>query len=337
MDTGRSVQATPVQPSARRRLLWWGRATVTLGLAIYLLWRLKDQLGSIQIHLSHPAYLGFGVLVAVLGVLLSTQLWRLFIPNYRSIPFYHLLSHYLLGMLLNNFLPGGFGGDAARVVALNRATGETDFAVSSVLMTRIASLWSIVLMASAAGVLFTIYQVSNISIQLLVISSCALVITILITLFLFGSPASALLKHLPSHWGSWWMRLREYQASPALLATSLVYALGIQVCAIFINSFTARALGLSIAAWQLWLCLPMITLVTMLPISLGGFGVREGSYILLFGFTGVPAADALILSLAVYVLLTLVTAIGAGISIMFSPSPRSLLQNRIRKNENPDL
>ncbi len=326
-----------MQPSARRRLLWWGRATVTLGLAIYLLWRLKDQLGSIQIHLSHPAYLGLGILVAVLGVLLSTQLWRLFIPHYHSVPFHHLLAHYLLGMLLNNFLPGGFGGDAARVVALNRATGETDIAVSTVLMTRLASLWSIVLMACAAGLLFTIYQDSNISIQLLVISGCALVITILMTVFLFGSPATALLRHLPSRWVSWWARLREYRSSPANLATSLVYALGIQVCAIFINSFTARALGLSIAAWQLWLCLPMITLVTMLPISLGGFGVREGSYILLLGLTDVPAADALILSLAVYILLTLVTAIGAGISILFSPSPRSLLQKRISKHENPDL
>ena len=303
------------------RLLWLGRATITLGLAAYLIWQLKDQLGLLQLNLVKPAFLGMGVLVAVLGIMLSTLLWRLFIPHSHSLPFHQLLSHYLLGLLLNNFLPGGIGGDAARAIALNRAIGKADIAVSTVFGTRLAGLWSIVLMASGAGLLYTLYHQSSYSAQLLVTSSGALVVTLLVTAYLFGAPVPAIFKKLPPHWISWYARLRAYRSSPFRLATALAYALGIQICAISINLLTAQALGLSIAAWQLCLSLPIITLVTLLPISVGGFGVREGSYVLLLSFTGVPATDALVLSLAVYLLLTLVTATGAGFSLLLSSNP----------------
>jgi uncharacterized membrane protein YbhN (UPF0104 family) len=62
-------------------------------------------------------------------------------------------------------------------------------------------------------------------------------------------------------------------------------------------------------------------LTVLIPVSLGGFGVREGSHIYLLGLMGVTATDALILALSVYALLALVTATGAGVCA-FLVSPR---------------
>ena len=58
-----------------------------------------------------------------------------------------------------------------------------------------------------------------------------------------------------------------------------------------------QALGVSATGWDFLAIMPAVTLATTLPISLGGWGVREGVFVLLLGRVGVPAAEALSLSL----------------------------------------
>ena len=46
--------------------------------------------------------------------------------------------------------------------------------------------------------------------------------------------------------------------------------------------------------------LPLVTLVTLIPVSIGGAGVREWLYVELFGSLGMRAEAALSLSLSVF-------------------------------------
>ena len=45
---------------------------------------------------------------------------------------------------------------------------------------------------------------------------------------------------------------------------------------------------------------PFVTLVAVLPISIGGAGVREALYVTLFGAVGMPGEAALALALATF-------------------------------------
>ena len=58
-----------------------------------------------------------------------------------------------------------------------------------------------------------------------------------------------------------------------------------------------RALHIQTTPLDMVAIMPAVTVATTLPISLGGWGVREGVFVLLLGRFGVPAADALSLSL----------------------------------------
>ncbi len=49
-----------------------------------------------------------------------------------------------------------------------------------------------------------------------------------------------------------------------------------------------RALGLAPTVWDMMAIMPAVTLTTTLPISFGGWGVREGMLVLLLGSLGVP-------------------------------------------------
>jgi hypothetical protein len=60
----------------------------------------------------------------------------------------------------------------------------------------------------------------------------------------------------------------------------------------------ARALALDVSLLDCLLLIPPIVMLTMLPISIAGWGVRESAMVVGFGFLGVAAPDALALSVA---------------------------------------
>ena len=59
----------------------------------------------------------------------------------------------------------------------------------------------------------------------------------------------------------------------------------------------ASAIALDLAYAVAAVTLPPVLLVAALPISIAGYGVREGSYVLLLGHVGVSATDATLFSL----------------------------------------
>jgi uncharacterized membrane protein YbhN (UPF0104 family) len=76
-------------------------------------------------------------------------------------------------------------------------------------------------------------------------------------------------------------------------ATSLLSNLNFVLAAVLLSD----ALAVPVSALDVLAIMPAVTLATTLPISLGGWGVREGMLVFLLGRVGVPAWEALTLSL----------------------------------------
>ena len=55
---------------------------------------------------------------------------------------------------------------------------------------------------------------------------------------------------------------------------------------------------------------PLVTLVTMLPITVGGLGIREWSYVEMLFLVGIPRAEGLLVSLATSALLLVCNLVG---------------------------
>jgi glycosyltransferase 2 family protein len=58
-----------------------------------------------------------------------------------------------------------------------------------------------------------------------------------------------------------------------------------------------RALSLHVAGYEVLAIMPWVTLASTMPVSFGGWGVREGALVFLLGRAGVAAPDALAVSL----------------------------------------
>jgi len=60
----------------------------------------------------------------------------------------------------------------------------------------------------------------------------------------------------------------------------------------------ARGLGVDLTYWQCLVLCPPVFLLSALPISIAGWGVREGAMVVVLGYVSVPLDEAFALSVA---------------------------------------
>ena len=77
----------------------------------------------------------------------------------------------------------------------------------------------------------------------------------------------------------------------------------------------ARGLGIPISGWDLAVLVPVSFVVQMAPVSVNGFGIREGTFSLYFSRLGLPIASAVVLSLLATVLQMLFSLTGAAVYV----------------------
>ena len=112
--------------------------------------------------------------------------------------------------------------------------------------------------------------------------------------------------------------LRPLRQTAGLLA--LFWALLAGVSSAAAGYLIARSLGIEVAPVAMMAVISMVTLATALPISAGGWGVREASFVSLLGVLGVDREAALLLSVEFGLLGVLVSLPGGLIWLILRKS-----------------
>jgi len=106
-------------------------------------------------------------------------------------------------------------------------------------------------------------------------------------------------------------------SSFAVLASVVGYALnGIALIAI------ASSVSISIGFSAALLAVCLMTLSTFIPISIGGWGVREGAALLAFGLFGTPPEDALAISILFGLVFSVIGLFGGVVWMLFGYARR---------------
>ncbi len=190
-----------------------------------------------------------------------------------------------LSVMLSQVLPSTVGGDAYRVGALARHEGLAA-AMRSVILDRVTGLWMLAVLGGAASVVTV--RIAGWVPE--IVAAGALVFGFVVAL-----PAAALLgvkwQALAKEAGALWTMLR----SPPVLVTSI----GIHVMTV--AAVIALSLGLQPGGalwWQMALLTPAAMLAAAIPVSLGGWGVREAALVVGASAFGIPQSEALAVSVA---------------------------------------
>ena len=143
---------------------------------------------------------------------------------------------------------------------------------------------------------------------------------------------------LPGHWASGRLSsVAEFgRAVRGLLSrpVTAIPIIGVSVVVHLLAGVTmwliAGSLGLSVGLVDCLVLMPPIVLVAGMPLSIAGWGLREGAVVAVFALVGVPMDGALLMSVLLGLLLLLVSLPGGLVLAIREPEPGQAAPRRIR-------
>ncbi|MBD3640588.1 MAG: flippase-like domain-containing protein [Marinobacter sp.] len=304
--------------SARLRLvLRWG---ATLALVGVVFWHLDQTRVWEVLRTLSPLILLPVFLLTVMQVVLSAWRWRFTLSRLRlSLPFGQAVREYYLATFLNQILPGGVAGDVNRAWRSSLATGQRLAAIHGVAIERLSGqvTLALVVVVSLAWLLVSgSLQVPvigpNGTKSLFWIAVSLVILVPGVWLIHSGGKVAAYLRRLAEHIR---LALWQWPALPVqLLSSCLVLA---SYLAVFLVLAVGAGFVTGVAELLLWAALGSFLLLSMvIPLTVAGWGVREGAAAVLWPMVGLPAEQGVAIS------------VGYGVVVLVSSLPGLLVLAR---------
>ena len=251
-----------------------------------------------------------------LGIVVRAYRWQILLNALQVfVGVWELTQIYLIGFLFNNLLPSGLGGDAIRMIELNRHSKHAGNAVTSVLVDRLIGLFGALTLALIALVFRWNAVPAEIAYTSLVIfGGIILGGAALMSKDLYRALRKiGFIRKITNvkFINSLFVSFQTY--SLASLGKSYLVSLLFNAILIAMNAAIGTALGANVALAHYLIFVPLTSLVLVLPISFAGLGVREGAYVYLFSQVGVAEEVALGMSLMVYVIGNVIPGLVGGV------------------------
>ncbi|RLS48690.1 MAG: UPF0104 family protein [Planctomycetota bacterium] len=301
----------------KRSFRWktWLRVGGTLALVGFLAARLNwTELAQAITHLSPMAFWG-SVGVFLMAQFVSTVRWRqLALDAQLHAGLDRFGVWYAAGMFCNLVLPTSVGGDVVRTWYLAQQAdgpldGRTRRAATSVLLDRGTGLMVLIALAGVASILCPVALTPQVTWFLYAVLACT-ALGLAIGLTSSGFIGRKVPKLAPLISQAW-----DFARKPGLVASSLALSVLVQVASVVQVGLIGKGLGLDVP-WAVYGCVvPLVTLLTLLPLSVSGMGLREAGYAALLAGFGVTAPQAVALSLLGFAATSLVALLGLPVII----------------------
>jgi glycosyltransferase 2 family protein len=264
----------------------------------------------------------FGVALAVMAcaVVLGALRWWLLLEGAGI----HLAARdsirpYAVSFVLNLLLPTAVAGDAVRTWVLGKQSGRFLGAAAATVIDRLTAL------VCLFGVGWAAYAVDRDAVPRSVFVAFAWVSAGLIVALALGVMAALgvrpLVHRLPERVAGMirecWRIVRGWAGSGRLVLSVVVLGLIYQVLVIAVVVLVAKTARVELSFALAAVSTPIVVVATLIPISVGGLGIREGGFVILLGQAGIDAADATVVSLLSATTILIASALVAGSTYLF--------------------
>lgn len=278
-----------------------------------------DEFFSLLGRLDVTLYL-ISVIAVLLPILFLSLRWQIILASQGiKLEFSTTFIINYAGIFFNNFLPGAIGGDVAKAIVVSKDEERKAICVATVILDRVIGLIALFLIAFVAA----IFNLVNLSNQALIGPILFILITILV--FYIGYriyfsktirtsafftkiknilPFKDTFKELDSVF-------KNVRSRKKLLLFTLGFSILTQASMIII--IYLHSVSLSIKNVQLlhfFMFMPIIFLVTSIPITVGGWGLQEISYATLFTTVYADKNEMITLSVLYHISMVLITIPG---------------------------
>lgn len=196
------------------------------------------------------------------------------------------------------FVPGFIGCDALRVYGLTKGFSETKQAISSVCMDRFLGMLSLLNLALLGAGIGAAQRVIPLVVFWTFLGTLILGTACFIGVLTYwpAPEETGQSKQLASQIRQALVSFIAFRDHPWVLTQAYLISVFLGCGRILIALLIALSLNIEVPLSYYFVFVPVGFFLTMVPISFGGWGIQEGSYVLMLSTFGVPSSQAFSLS-----------------------------------------
>jgi uncharacterized membrane protein YbhN (UPF0104 family) len=302
----------------RRILLSTAKILISAAL-LYLALRKVDlsELLS-RFTLTSLLWIGIAIAVAFLQIFIGVLRWReVSAESGAPLELGRAMRYNVIGSFFNQTLPSAIGGDAVRLWLVARAGAGWRAATYSIFVDRAIGLnaLAVIIVASLPWSYALITDPRGRS-ALLLVDFAALA----------GGLGFLVFGALTWRWLKTWWATHHIHAC-AVIANRVIFSrrrgpvvavlsLTVHVLAAVVAWCVVQSIAAPVRFSDVFLLVPPVMLITMMPISIAGWGLREATMGLAFGFAGLAANEGVNISLLFGAVYFIVGAVGGLVWIL---------------------
>ncbi len=256
-----------------------------LGLLAFLMRGQIPEIVSILQNGNHALFFIATLTFFIGAVLMALRLRMIFSAKEIKVSFRQALDLTFISYFFNNFLPTSVGGDIVKAMCAARITKKPVDSITVVMMDRIFGLFMFIVIPCIG--LFFLRDRLNPKVPMIIYSFLAGSIAFFFFIF---NPSVAKRFHrienflnrfkIGSKIRQIYDGLHDFKNHKGTAVWAMVLSLLGQSVSIFVLYLFAVAMNTDPSVWPyFFLLVPVVHLISMLPPTLGGLGVREGLYV----------------------------------------------------------
>ena len=274
----------------RKSLNTFIKLIISVALVAFLIKRIGISSIIAEISSVSVVWIGIALLIFLMSHFIGSYQWWLLLRNEDiRITFPRAVGFYFVGLFFNNFLPSSLGGDLFRMFDINKYSSKGTSAVSSVIIDRFMGFF---VLSCFAVLVFPIIIIENLFNQFHIIYFSIFIGIWIFILFLlfnkkFAQPFAWIYEkfapekiHLKSR--EIYRKIHNFGRSRSLFLKLLFISVLIQSLRIFMHYLVSRSMGVNVSCKYFFFIIPFIAIMSSLPISIGGIGIRESVGMILF-------------------------------------------------------
>ena len=299
-------------------LLWFVTTNFDLGPAV-------DRFEDIKF-----GYIFIAIFIFLVLLVNNTTRWVVVLRAvHADLPFKVAIKIMYISIFFNQILPSSIGGDAFKIFLVRKSGININTAVNCVMLERAIALLGLILLV----VLTQPFLLTRVEDQL-----AKYLFPLLAGVALVGIIIMMLLDRLPEDW----QRSRIVRGlvhlssdtkklflTPQYAFTAIFLGISGNLFIAIIAYLTFCALLVEVSVLDCLVLIPPVMLITTLPISIAGWGVREGAMVGAFALVGIAEGDAFVVSL-LFGMLTIVFAIPGGLLWLIGDYNRADVRGEIK-------
>lgn len=303
----------------------WTPLRIVIGITLIalLLWRFDVTTIISRIQHLELGYTIYAIIAYLLFIIFSAWRWQILLAFKKfKIPFIRTVTVYFIALFFNNLLPTTVGGDVMRVVYTMKERRAD--ALATVIVDRILGFVGLFIFALGAVLYLIINKQQT---EFLPFMLVGLFVVIVVTYVFFSERAyrtispvigKVRLLRIGERLNHLHEAATDFGGAWGVIIACVIQSVIIQALLALAPFYVMKGMGVSeVSILAFFIYVPIINVISMIPVSLNALGVREYTYVFLFGRAGMQGETAFAMSLVSFFIIFIISLLGGVIFMLY--------------------